>query len=33
MGRLIYKLVDDVSWHAAVAFGRFDGSPVDRQDG
>lgn len=33
MSHTIYKLVDDASWNAAVALGRFDGSPVDRRDG
>ena len=29
----IYKLIDRPSWEAAVAAGRFDGSPVDLADG
>ncbi len=29
----IYKLIDGLSWKAAVAAGRFDGSPVDLADG
>ena len=29
----IYKLIDRPSWAAAVAAGRFEGSPVDLADG
>jgi uncharacterized protein (DUF952 family) len=30
---LIYKILLRAAWDAAVAAGRFDGSPVDLQDG
>ena len=30
---LIYKILPRAAWEAAVAAGRFDGSPVDLQDG
>jgi uncharacterized protein (DUF952 family) len=30
---LIFKIVDEAAWGAAVAAGRFDGAPVDLKDG
>jgi uncharacterized protein (DUF952 family) len=30
---LIYKILPRAAWDAALAAGRFDGSPVDLQDG
>lgn len=30
---LIYKILSRADWEAALAVGRFDGSPVDLQDG
>ncbi|MEZ5286458.1 MAG: DUF952 domain-containing protein [Vicinamibacterales bacterium] len=31
--RIVFKIVDEASWRAAEAVGRFDGSPVDHRDG
>lgn len=33
MASLIYKIVSDALWAEAVAAGRFEGAPVDVQDG
>ncbi len=33
MTALIYKIVDAAVWRAAVSAGRFEGAPVDLQDG